>query len=212
MPDKYGVGEDAYCYAGSTVLRNKLDIRDEPTLSEAEQQLSAIAADNVEFNPPPYNLVYLQNIHRLLFSDLYEWAGELRTVGMAKQDTRFCQPQFMEKEAGKIFKSMATARWFEGMSRAELIIAVADAYSDINVVHPFREGNGRAQRILFEHLIMNAGFEISWWGIEKEEWIVANIAAYNCTLGPMEQVFEKCIGDEIPPHQLISIPTQNGKQ
>ncbi|AOE64875.1 putative adenosine monophosphate-protein transferase Fic [Pseudomonas corrugata] len=197
MPDKYGVGEDAYCYPGSTVLRNKLDIRDEPTLSEAEQQLTAIAADHVEFNPPPYDLAYLQNIHRQLFSDLYEWAGELRTVGMAKQDTRFCQPQFMEKEAGKIFSNMAAAHWFEGLSRADLIVAVADAYSDINVVHPFREGNGRAQRILFEHLIMNAGFEISWWGIEKEEWIFANIAAYNCTLGPMVQVFEKCIGQAI---------------
>jgi cell filamentation protein len=60
MPDKYGVGEDAYCYPGSTVLRNKLNIRDESTLGEAEQQLSAIAASNVEFSPPPYSLAYLQ--------------------------------------------------------------------------------------------------------------------------------------------------------
>lgn len=199
MPDKYGVGEDAYCYPGSTVLRNKLDIRDELTLSEAEQQLSTIAADKVEFSPPPYSLAYLQNIHRALFSDLYEWAGELRTVGVAKQDTRFCQPQFMEKEAGKIFKNIAAANWFEEMDRTDLIVAVADAYSDINVVHPFREGNGRAQRILFEHLIMNAGFEISWWGIEKDEWIFANIAAYNCIPRPMEEVFEKCIGQMIQP-------------
>lgn len=197
MPDKYGVGEDAYCYPGSPVLRNKLDIRDDPTLSEAEQQLTAIAADNVEFNPPPYNLAYLQSIHRRLFSDLYDWAGELRTVGMAKQDTRFCQPQFMEQEARKIFSHMAAAHWYEGLSRADLIIAVADAYSDLNVVHPFREGNGRAQRILFEHLIMNAGFEISWWGIEKDEWIAANIAAYHCIPGPMQRVFEKCIGQGI---------------
>ena len=197
MPDKYGVGEDAYCYPGSTVLRNKLDIRDETTLSEAEQQLTAIAADNVEFNPPPYDLAYLQNIHRRLFSDLYEWAGELRTVGMAKQDTRFCQPAFMAREASKIFKRMATANWFEGVNRADLIVAVADAYSDINVIHPFREGNGRSQRILFEHLIMNAGFEISWWNIEKDEWLFANIAAYNCVLEPMEKVFKKCIGHEI---------------
>ncbi|WP_434557801.1 putative adenosine monophosphate-protein transferase Fic [Pseudomonas sp. Z5-35] len=199
MPDKYGVGEDAYCYAGSTVLRNKLEIRDESTLDEAEQQLSAIAAASVEFNPPPYSLSYLQNIHRALFCDLFEWAGELRTVGMAKQATRFCQPEYMEKEADKIFAKLATANWFEGMDRAELIVAVADAYCDINVVHPFREGNGRAQRILFEHLIMNAGFEISWWGIEKDEWICANIAAYNGVLGPMEEVFEKCIGQAIQP-------------
>ncbi|AKK01308.1 MULTISPECIES: putative adenosine monophosphate-protein transferase Fic [Pseudomonas] len=199
MPDKYGVGEDAYCYPGSTILRNKLDIRDESTLSEAEQQLSAIAADNVEFSPPPYSLGYLQGIHQVLFCDLYEWAGQLRTVGMAKQDTRFCQPSFMEAQAGKIFKGMAAQNWFEGMGRADLINAVAEAYSEINVIHPFREGNGRAQRILFEHLIMNAGFEISWWGIEKEQWIDANIAAYHCMLEPMQHVFEKCIGSPIRP-------------
>lgn len=197
MPDKYGVGEDGYCYPGSTVLRNRLDIRDEPTLSEAEQQLTAIAAGSIEFNPPPYDLAYLQRIHRALFSDLFDWAGELRSVGMAKQATRFCQPEFMEKEAGKIFANMAAANWFEGASRTDLIVAVADTYSDINIIHPFREGNGRAQRILFEHLITNAGFEISWWGIDKDEWINANIAAYNCVPGPMEAVFEKCIGQTI---------------
>ena len=77
-------------WAGSTVLRSKLDIRDEPPLNEAEQQLSAIAADNVEFSSPPYSLAYLQNIHRTLFSDLFEWVEELRTVGMSRQATRFC--------------------------------------------------------------------------------------------------------------------------
>ena len=197
MSDKYGVGQDSYCYPGSTVLRNKLDIRDDSTLNDAEQQLSAVAAATIEFSPPPYNLASLQKIHRTLFSDLYDWAGELRTVGISKQDTRFCQPDFMEKEAGKIFKGMASANWFEGMSRSDLIVAVADAYSDLNVVHPFREGNGRTQRILFEHLVMNAGFEISWWGVENDEWLYANIAAYNCVLEPLQQVFNRCIGQQI---------------
>ena len=197
MSDKYGVGQDSYCYPGSTVLRNKLDIRDDSTLNDAEQQLSAVAAATIEFSPPPYNLASLQKIHRTLFSDLYDWAGELRTVGISKQDTRFCQPDYMEKEAGKIFKGMASANWFEGMSRSDLIVAVADAYSDLNVVHPFREGNGRTQRILFEHLVMNAGFEISWWGVENDEWLYANIAAYNCVLEPLQQVFDRCIGQQI---------------
>ena len=197
MSDKYGVGQDSYCYPGSTVLRNKLDIRDDSTLNDAEQQLSAVAAATIEFSPPPYNLASLQKIHRTLFSDLYDWAGELRTVGISKQYTRFCQPDYMEKEAGKIFKGMASANWFEGMSRLDLIVAVADAYSDLNVVHPFREGNGRTQRILFEHLVMNAGFEISWWGVENDEWLYANIAAYNCVLEPLQQVFNRCIGQQI---------------
>ena len=197
MSDKYGVGQDSYCYPGSTVLRNKLDIRDDSTLNDAEQQLSAVAAATIEFSPPPYNLASLQKIHRTLFSDLYDWAGELRTVGISKQDTRFCQPDFMEKEAGKIFKGMALANWFEGMSRSDLIVAVADAYSALNVVHPFGEGDGRTQRILFEHLVMNAGFEISWWGVENDEWLYANIAAYNCVLEPLQQVFNRCIGQQI---------------
>ena len=197
MSYKYGVGQDSYCYPGSTVLRNKLDIRDDSTLNDAEQQLSAVAAATIEFSPPPYSLASLQKIHRTLFSDLYEWAGELRTVGISKQDTRFCQPNYMEKEAGKIFKGMALANWFEGMSRSDLIVAVADAYSALNVVHPFGEGNGRTQRILFEHLVMNAGFEISWWGVENDEWLYANIAAYNCVLEPLQQVFNRCIGQQI---------------
>ena len=159
--------------------------------------LSAVAAATLEFSPPPYNLASLQKIHRTLFSDLYDWAGELRTVGISKQDTRFCQPDYMEKEAGKIFKGMALANWFEGMSRSDLIVAVADAYSALNVVHPFGEGNGRTQRILFEHLVMNAGFEISWWGVENDEWLYANIAAYNCVLEPLQQVFDRCIGQQI---------------
>ena len=159
--------------------------------------LSAVAAATLEFSPPPYNLASLQKIHRTLFFDLYDCAGELRTVGISKQDTRFCQPDYMEKEAGKIFKGMASANWFEGMSRSDLIVAVADAYSDLNVVHLFREGNGRTQRILFEHLVMNAGFEISWWGVENDEWLYANIAAYNCVLEPLQQVFDRCIGQQI---------------
>ncbi|BAO62167.1 putative adenosine monophosphate-protein transferase Fic [Pseudomonas protegens] len=197
MSDKYGVGQDPYCYPNSVVLRNKLGIRNDLSLSTAEQLFSTLAAESLEFSPPPYDLNYLKSIHLTLFADLYDWAGELRTVGISKQDTRFCQPAYMEKEAGKIFKIMAAANWFDGMQRTELIAAVAQAYSELNVVHPFRDGNGRAQRILFEHLIMNAGFEISWWSIESDEWILANIAAYNGHLEPMEQLFQRCIGQPI---------------
>ena len=197
MPDKYGVGEDAYCYPGSTILRNKLDIRDESTLSEAEQQLSAIAADNVEFSPPPYSLGYLQGIHQVLFCDLYEWAGQLRTVGMAKQDTRFCQPSFMEAQAGKIFKGMAAQNWFEGMGRADLINAVAEAYSEINVIHPFREGNGRAQRLLFEQIIINAGFPVDCWLVKDDAWVPANIDAVSCDYRGLVAIFDRCIGEKL---------------
>ncbi len=73
--DKYGTGQDPYCYPDSRVLRNRLDIRDEEELEDAERELTLLATDAIQFSPPPYDLAYLQAIHRQLFGDLYPWAG-----------------------------------------------------------------------------------------------------------------------------------------
>ena len=72
MVDKYGVGQDPYCPPGSTVLRNRLNLTDAATLAQAERDLSEVAAQTIDFTPPPYNLSYLQILHRQLFTDLYD--------------------------------------------------------------------------------------------------------------------------------------------
>lgn len=195
--DKYGTGQDPYCYPGSSTLRNRLHLQDDVLLVQAERDLSEIAVDQIDFSLPPYDLSYLQQIHRSLFSDIYDWAGELRTIDISKGDTRFCSLTRIEPEAAKIFDIMARKDWFEGSERSALIDTVAELFGDLNMIHPFREGNGRAQRVLFEHIIVNAGFTISWWPVEEAEWIRANIAAVICDYGPLKAVFEKCIGEPI---------------
>jgi cell filamentation protein len=197
MVDKYCVGQDPYCLPGTTVLRNLLDITDDKTLVQAERDLSEVAAQSIDFSPPPYTLSYLQDIHRLLFSDLYDWAGELRTVDISKDETHFCVTHRIEPEANKLFKRLADANWFQDLDRTALIHASAELFGDLNVVHPFREGNGRAQRILFEHIIVNAGFEISWWPVEPKEWVQANIDAVGCDYAGLVRVFERCVGEAI---------------
>jgi cell filamentation protein len=197
MVDKYGAGQDPYCPPGSTVLRNRLNLTDAKTLAQAERDLSEVAAESIDFAPPPYSLSYLQAIHRRLFSDLYDWAGELRTVDISKDDTHFCVTSRIEPEANKLFKVLADANWFQDLDRTNLINASAELFGDLNVVHPFREGNGRAQRILFEHIIVNAGYEISWWPVEPGEWIQANIDAVGCDYAGLVRVFERCVGHAI---------------
>lgn len=200
--DKYGAGQDPYCYEGTTILRNLLGIGDDPTLEAAERELTVLAAETIQFAPPPYDLGYLKRLHHQLFADLYPWAGELRTIDIAKGETRFCNVQRIEPEAGKLFTHLAQEQEFTGLSRDVLVSAIAKFYGDLNVVHPFREGNGRAQRLLFEHLVINVGYEISWEGIQREEWVHANIAAYHCDYEAMTVIFDKCIGrplDELPP-------------
>jgi cell filamentation protein len=195
--DKYGAGQDLYCYPGTTILRNKLNIQDDTSLFNAERDFSELAASQIGFSPPPYDLPYLQQLHRTLFEDVYEWAGCIRTVDIAKDTTRFCNINRIEPEATKIFAAMADASWYEGYARDALVAAIAESFGDLNVVHPFREGNGRAQRILFEHLILNAGFEVNWWCVEPQAWLDANIAAVVCDYAALARIFDRCIGQPI---------------
>ena len=195
--DKYGSENDAACYPDSDVLKNSLGITEQSLLDEAESEITEIAASEIEFEPPPYNLEYLKQIHKTLFSDIYEWAGCVRQVDISKNDTRFCNVQFIDREAAKLFDRLAEANYLIGLDRANLLKEAAEYYGEINMLHPFREGNGRTQRILFEHLIVNAGYKISWEDIDREEWIEANIAAVYCLYDKLEAIFERCIGDEI---------------
>lgn len=197
MRDKYGTASDPYCYPGTAVLRNILNLNDEDALSEAERDISIAALNQIEFELPPYDLCYLCAIHHTLFGGVYEWAGKIRTIDIAKQQTRFCNVDRIEPESARLFRDLAAANWFEGLSREKLVSSAADFYGEVNMIHPFREGNGRAQRVLFEHIIINAGFQIDWWQVETPEWVPANIAAVFGNPGPLTEIFERCIGERL---------------
>ena len=197
MVDKYCAGQDPYCYPGTDVLRNRLNLTDDAALLKAERELSEIAASEMDFIPPPYDLTCFQKIHRSLFSDIYEWAGEIRTIDISKGSTRFCHVQWIEGEAAKLFRQLASKNWFEQLPREQLVVETAELYGDLNVVHPFREGNGRAQRLLFEHLVINAGYQINWWHVDQYDWIQANIDAYHGSFIALEAIFDRCIGQQI---------------
>ncbi|GLK88155.1 hypothetical protein GCM10017655_12170 [Pseudomonas turukhanskensis] len=89
---------------------------------------------------------------------------------------------------------MTRANWFENLDKTDLVIALAEHFGDLNMIHPFREGNGRAQRILFEHIIANAGYETNWWAVEEAEWIKSNIDAVLCDYSGLASIFSRCVG------------------
>jgi cell filamentation protein len=197
MSDKYGVDQDPYCYPGTSTLINLLEIRDEKRLLSAEREQSESALSNISFSESPYDLAYLRSIHRTLFSAIYAWAGELRTVDISLGDTRFCTCSRIEAEAKKLFAHLAKNDYFVDLSKEELITKIAALYSDVNVLHPFRDGNGRAQRIVFEHIILNCGYSVSWQPISRDEWVSANIEGYQGRNHALAEIFSRCIGGEI---------------
>jgi len=144
MLDKYGTGQDPYCLPGTSVLNNRLGLTTDEELNEAERVLSTIAANEINFESPPYDLPYLCRIHRQLFGEIYDWAGEFRTVDISKGTTHFCNVLRIEPEANKLFRALANTNWFEGLNRLELVTAVAEFFGDLNMIHPFgKETDGR---------------------------------------------------------------------
>ena len=179
------------------MLRNRLDIHNELDLASAERDITASAASDFEFSLPPYDLKYLQRVHNHLFRDLYDWAGEIRTIDISNGETRFCADERIQREADKLFLAWAGAGWLEGCVRKDLGVIGAVFYGDCAGIHPLRYVNGGSQRLFFEHIIINAGYEIDWWQIAEFEWLQANIEAVNCDYHGMELLFNQCIGTQL---------------
>lgn len=132
-------------------------------------------------------------MHRYLFQDIYDWAGELREVDISKGATRFANVTRIEPEAHKLFGQLATEDHFVGLPREKFVARLAHYYCELNVIHPFRDGNGRAQRLLFEVISINAGYLLRWEPIGRTEWLKANIAAYNCQLEPLMTLLDRTL-------------------
>lgn len=170
-----------------------LDIKNEKILENAERELTQIAVQNIEFSEPPYDYAFLKYIHRTLFRDIYAWAGEERTIDIFKKDTRFCTVMRIETEANKLFSKLESKKYFIGLSESELIVQAADSYSELNVLHPFRDGNGRSQRILFEQIFLYCGYSISWESISRKEWLDANVEGCFGRIDKMIAILRKSI-------------------
>lgn len=194
MSDKYGAGQDAqYCYPNSEVLINKLGITEADALEAAEIVLTQARVDHFEPNFDNISLSALREIHFHLFQDIYTWAGDLRAVDISKGSTRFANVSRIEPEADKLFSQLEQENFLAALPRQQFVARLAHYYCELNVIHPFRDGNGRAQRLMFEVIAINAGFELRWAPIGRGEWLEANIAAYNCRLQSLIDLLDRAL-------------------
>ena len=193
--DKYDAANDHYCYQGTSVLKNKLNIHDEHKLELAERDITNQTINNVIYQSPPYDLEDFKSIHSTLFSNLYDWAGQIRDVSISKGGTVFCIYSRIEPEANKLFESLAIDNYLSGLSRLNFSRKLAEYYCEFNMIHPFREGNGRVQRVFFEHLALSGGYELDWQDVTKDEWVKANIDGVQVDYARMEVIFNRILSE-----------------
>lgn len=140
----YAAEEDPLCYPGTTVLRNKLNIKNQAELDEFELALFLTRADE-EMPAGDLDYQHYKAIHHHLFQDIYEWAGAVRTIRIGKGGNWFCYPEYIDQEMRRIFRELAAADRLSKLGIEDFAVQASHVLAEINAVHPFREGNGRTQ-------------------------------------------------------------------
>jgi cell filamentation protein len=196
-------GQDPYVDPASGVLRNLLGIADAGELAQVEAALSASRLIDLERRrlQGQYDLDHLRAFHRYILGDVFEWAGELRTVSIAK-GSLFCLPQHLAPAAADVFGRLAAADRLRGLNRDQFIGRTAEFLADVNALHPFREGNGRAQRAFFSQLAHDAGHHIDWIRMDPDRNTAASAAAHRGDLTPLTEMLSDLIDRPHPPGPL----------
>ena len=201
-------GSDPYLYPGTAVLRNVAGLRSAEQLAAFETSKTAQRIYELQKNPVvgSFDTIHLKAIHNRVFQDVFTWAGQFRTTMLGKAErvgqppTWFTPPHLLEHEAERIFDSLHRSNLLRRLSRIEFARKAARLLAEINKLHPFREGNGRTQRLFIDALADQAGHKIYFDVVSRERMIQASIEANNGSPGMMTRLFEEATdADRVQP-------------
>jgi len=154
------------------VLKNKLGLSDPHELTLLAADFATMRLNQLLFAPIPghFDIPHLRAIHKYIFQDIFPWAGDFREVRTSRTDSfGFPPPQFMVPSLETIFTALKTEKHLKGLTADTFALRAGHYLGEINAVHPFREGNGRAQREFTRTLAAQAGHRLTWAGLTPEE-------------------------------------------
>ena len=193
---KYDCIVDPYTYSGTAILRNKFNIRDSSVLSKVERRITEAKLVLLQTRQLPrghYDLKHLQAMHKYLFGDIYDWAGEIRSAGfISKGQSIFCHSDFIVPYAQSLFSWMHRED-FKGMTTEQCAKRMAFYLSEVNALHPFREGNGRTTRLFFDSFAKVNGWDLGIAQIPHDEFVAAMIESMNSSLERLEDAIGKVL-------------------
>ncbi|SFB41420.1 Fic/DOC family protein [Clostridium frigidicarnis] len=184
-----------YCYPNSFILKNKLNITDEKELKQAEREITSLrtAQALVERIDGKFDFEHLKEIHRFLFGDIYDWAGMVRNVNIAKGN-QFCRFDFIEEQMEELLSNLKKENYLlDCKVKFDLAKRLAYYLGEINAIHPFREGNGRSQRMFIEYLSFHVGYQFDFMKITSQEMLEASVNAFNLNYTMMEQLINRAL-------------------
>ncbi|MFT3741800.1 MAG: Fic family protein [Gammaproteobacteria bacterium] len=168
---------DPYLWSEVDVLKNKFGIKNQKELNAIESNYTSIRALELREKPIKgfYDLHHLREIHQYLFQDVYFFAGEIRAVDVSKASTKFAAVQDIRRLSNWLFNQLQNEKCLKKLDADKFSERAALYLNAINAIHPFREGNGRTQRLFIEDLSKKAGHPLNLRGIDKEMMIQASL-------------------------------------
>jgi cell filamentation protein, protein adenylyltransferase len=174
----YDAADDPYTYENSTVLINKLHLRDQRELDDFEAEITSARASE----PLPegdLDFAHYCAIHHHLFQDVFDWAGLPRTVRISKQGNAFCFPEHIQAQATRLFSELKAKNHLQKLPVNEFAEKAAHFLAELNAIHAFREGNGRTQLTFFALLADRAGQKLDLENLDPDVVLRAMIASFN---------------------------------
>ncbi len=176
--EMYESRNSIYCYEGTNVLKNKLNIRDFKDLQKIEARLSAAKLLDLRQRGITGNFDkdHLINLHKYIFEDLYYFAGEFRRENIAKGHFSFAEWMFIEEQLDNILEKLKNENNLQNCKdKREISERLAYYLSELNVLHPFREGNGRTLREFIRQLALKNGYRLNLIKTEPKDFLNASI-------------------------------------
>lgn len=182
-------GSDPYLDKNN-VLKNKLGISDQNKLEQVERDITSYKISLLKEKPikGKFDLAHLQAIHKYLFGDIYPFAGKIRDGYLQKGEQDFMMGFRIAPESEKLFNQLKNENFLKNTEPEKIAGRLAYYMGEINAIHPFREGNGRTQRVFISQLAKEAGYELHFKNVTQEQMIEASIQAHKLNYKPLEQI------------------------
>ena len=192
--DVYAVAGSIYCYRDTNVLKNRFGLRDSAKLRAVEADISLLRQRELLENPIQgrFTASHLCRIHRYLLGDIYPFAGHFRREDIMKGTTRFLTWRDIPHKLTALLDQLREEHRLSGLSFDRFTERSAYYFAELNYIHPFREGNGRAAREFMRLLFLKNGYEVDWAAVPAEELLTAmELSVYDT--GELQLVLQQCL-------------------